>query len=181
MTLLLNAVIWIVMMVGEVNSFFFINIVNLPRDHSFNVARQVLLCLAAVPAVEEWYEYTRHSRMEYTVKYDTISDQEWNEYKKLYEGRKPRIGHFTWLVTLTIVLETLTLARYGRELNRIKWRTPQVEIWGPWAAFSLLFSLYFVIHCWMFYRRERLYPIWLRVLKWTAFLPLLALLRLYAF
>merc|ERR1712060_177632 len=86
-TLLLNAVIWIIMAIGEVNSFFLINIFHLPRNHPFNPARQVLMCLCAVPACEEWYEYTRHVRAHYL-------DKEWFEYTTQFKGRKPRIGHF---------------------------------------------------------------------------------------
>mmetsp|Transcript_36006 Transcript_36006/g.77624 ORF Transcript_36006/g.77624 Transcript_36006/m.77624 type:complete len:137 (+) Transcript_36006:883-1293(+) len=45
-SLILNATIWILMGVGEVNSFFLINIFQLPRDHAFNALRQVFFCLA---------------------------------------------------------------------------------------------------------------------------------------
>merc|ERR1719482_586528 len=62
LTMLLNQFIWIIMGVGEVNSFFLISILHLPREHMFHIARQALLCLTALPAVEEWYEYTRHVR-----------------------------------------------------------------------------------------------------------------------
>merc|ERR1719162_75218 len=110
-TMLLNSVIWIIMAVGEVNTFFLINILHLPRDHLFNPARQALLCLTAVPAVEEWYEYTRHVRASYTTKY--TFGKEWNEYKKHYEGRKPRIGHFTWLLALTVSIETVAVVKYS--------------------------------------------------------------------
>eukprot|EP00929_Paragymnodinium_shiwhaense_P077172 TRINITY_DN39726_c0_g1_i2.p1 TRINITY_DN39726_c0_g1~~TRINITY_DN39726_c0_g1_i2.p1 ORF type:complete len:495 (+),score=57.65 TRINITY_DN39726_c0_g1_i2:89-1573(+) len=178
-TMVLNTIIWLVMMLGEVNSFFFINILSLPRDHPFNVVRQVLMCLTAVPAVEEWYEYTRHARAEYTTQY--TFGQEWLEYRKLYEGRKPRIGHFAWLMTLTVVMETAAIVRYGIQLKKVQFRYPGVETWGPWAVSASMFLLYFLIHCWLFYRRERKFPVWLRVLKWLSFLPLLALCRLYAF
>merc|ERR1740121_1975993 len=88
-TSVLNCGIWLVMAVAEVNSFFLINILHLPRNHPFNITRQVLLCLCAVPAVEEWYEYTRHSRAHNL-------GREWFEYTEQFKGRKPRIGHFTW-------------------------------------------------------------------------------------
>ena len=48
-SLVLNAVIWIVMCVGEVNSFFLINIFQqLPRDHAFNIIQQVFFCFVSV-------------------------------------------------------------------------------------------------------------------------------------
>ena len=62
-SLVLNSVIWIIMCIGEVNSFFLINIFQLPRNHTFNIARQVFFCFASLPACEEWYEYTRHVRV----------------------------------------------------------------------------------------------------------------------
>merc|ERR1719324_1766133 len=109
--MLLNCCIWIIMGVGEVNSFFLINILQLPRDHHFNMLRQALLCLTAVPAVEEWYEYTRHVRAENTTKY--TYGKEWEEYKNLYLGKKARIGHFTWLLAITVTLETAAIVKYS--------------------------------------------------------------------
>jgi len=176
-TMVLNSAIWIIMAVGEVNSFFFINILQLPRDHPFNMLRQALLCLTALPAVEEWYEYTRHVRAEYTTKY--TYGREWGEYKKLYMGRKPRIGHFTWLLTVTIALETMAIIKYSP--GHVRLVAPGPEIWVPWALFAVLFSVYFSVHCWFFYSRERSYPIWLCVLGWGSAAPLFLLCRLYAF
>jgi len=177
LTMLLNCFIWIIMAVGEVNSFFLISILHLPREHYFHIARQALLCLTALPAVEEWYEYTRHVRAEYTTKY--TYGQEWGEYKRLYMGRKARIGHFTWLLAVTISLETMAIVKYA---ENVRSEPPGPEIWGPWAASTVLFSIYFCIHCRLYYHCERnSYPIWLRVLKWSSFSPLLLLCRLYAF
>lgn len=176
-TMVLNSFIWIVMGIGEVNSFFLINILHLPRDHIFNSFRQALLCLTAIPAVEEWYEYTRHVRAEYTTKY--TYGKEWGEYKKLYLGRKPRIGHFTWLLAVTISMETIAVVKYSADYVRAS--TPGPEIWGPWAAFAVLFTAYFATHCWFFYRKEKTYPMWLQILKWASFVPLFLLCRLYAF
>eukprot|EP00928_Gymnodinium_smaydae_P087819 TRINITY_DN72014_c0_g1_i1.p1 TRINITY_DN72014_c0_g1~~TRINITY_DN72014_c0_g1_i1.p1 ORF type:complete len:481 (-),score=50.15 TRINITY_DN72014_c0_g1_i1:107-1549(-) len=173
-TMLLNATIWLIMAVCEVNSFFLINIMHLPRDHPFNYARQALLCLTAVPAVEEWYEYTRHARASYL-------GREWFEYTNQFKGRYPRIGHFTWLLSMTVACETAAIVKYSLALDQ--WRTakPGPEIWMPWAIAFLLFSLYFVIHCWFFNCRERRCPVWLRVLKWTSCIPLFFLTKLYAF
>lgn len=176
-TMVLNSVIWIVMAVGEVNSFFLINILQLPRDHLFNGLRQALFCLTAVPAVEEWYEYTRHVRAEFTTKY--TYGREWGEYKKLYMGRKPRIGHFTWLLAMTIALETMAIIKYSA--GHVRFAAPGAKIWAPWACFAVMFLVYFSVHCWFFYRRERFYPTWLYVLKWGSVAPLFLLCRLYAF
>merc|ERR1719424_1861104 len=172
-TSVLNSVIWLVLAVGEVNSFFFINILQLPRDHPFNAARQVFLCLTAVPAVEEWDEYTRHVRAEYTTKY--TYGKEWGEYKKMYQGRKPRIGHFTWLLGVTISLESMAIVKYSA--GHVRAVFPGPEIWGPWFAFLVMWSVHFGVHCWCFYRRERSYPIWLYFLKFASFAPLALLLR----
>jgi len=181
-TMVLNSIIWMVMAVGEVNTFFLINILHLPRDHPFNATRQAFLCLTAMPAVEEWYEYTRHVRAEYTTKY--TCGKEWNEYKKLYHGRKPRLGHFTWLLAVTISLETMVVVKYSGA--HVKGVAPGPEIWGPWVAFTGIFGLYFVIHCYVFYvlnkgDPNKGCPIWLRILKWTSVVPLLLLCRLWAF
>merc|ERR1711966_96765 len=137
------------MAVGEVNTFFLINILHLPRDHFFNCGRQALLCLTAMPACEEGYEYTRHVRAEYTTKY--TYGREWGEYKKLYMGKKPRIGHFSWLLSVTIGLETIAIVKHSARHVRLV--TPGPEIWGPWVAFAVLFSAYFAAHCWYFYRQ----------------------------
>jgi hypothetical protein len=181
-TLALNAFIWIVMAVGEVNSFFLINILGLPRDHTFNSARQALLCLCAVPAVEEWYEYTRHVR----ARNLRTLGEDWFEFLQQYTDAKgnirpPRLGQFTWLLSITVCIETAAVIKYSVAKGILKSKTPGPEIWHPWAAFFALFGLYFVIHCYLFYRQERKYPLWLRVLKWGSCLPLLGLLRLYAF
>lgn len=181
-TMVLNSIIWIIMAIGEVNTFFLINILHLPRDHLFNPARQALFCLTAVPAVEEWYEYTRHVRAEYTTKY--TFGKEWNEYKKYYKGRKPRIGHFTWLLTLTMALETMVVVKYSG--SHVKAVAPGFEIWGPWAGCAGVFSLYFASHCYLFYYRNKGdpnkgMPIWLWCLKWASLAPLFLLFRLWAF
>lgn len=174
-SLILNSVIWVMMCMGEVNSFFLINIFQLPRDHAFNVFRQVFFCLAALPACEEWYEYTRHVRV-YNTGYVT------KEYKEKYLGRKPRIGQTVWLLIITISLETAAILKYSLALNLFsKATTFDARYWGPWATSSVLFLSYFTIHCWYFYRGTRAYPRWLKMLKWSSALPLLLLCRLYAF
>lgn len=180
-TMLLCAVIWIVMAVGEVNTFFLMSIFHLPRNHWFNVARQVLLCFCAVPAVEEWYEYTRHSRRHYFGN-TKASQAAWDEYLAQYKGRQPRIGHFTWLLGITVCVETLCILKYS---ERNMWNArPGPEVWGPWVAFFCLFTVYFVARCYFFYwcgTGNTMLPNWLRYLKWASRVPLLWLLRLYAF
>eukprot|EP00931_Biecheleriopsis_adriatica_P008553 TRINITY_DN10970_c0_g1_i1.p1 TRINITY_DN10970_c0_g1~~TRINITY_DN10970_c0_g1_i1.p1 ORF type:complete len:484 (-),score=51.55 TRINITY_DN10970_c0_g1_i1:177-1598(-) len=173
-TMLLNAAIWIIMAVCEVNSFFLINLLHLPRNHLFNIVRQVLLCLCAVPAVEEWYEYTRHSRASYL-------GREWFEYTNQYKGRKPRIGQSVWLLSITVTLETAAIIKYSLALGQWNTVSPGPEIWAPWATSMLIFSIYFLLHCWFFYHECRQCPVWLRVLKYAASIPLLCLCRLYAF
>merc|ERR1712061_234524 len=139
-TSVLNATIWIIMAVGEVNSFFLINILHLPRNHPFNAARQALMCLTAVPAVEEWYEYTRPIRARYL-------GREWFEYTMQYKGRKPRIGHFTWLLAFTVCIETIAVVKYSVGLGHLTKVSPGPEIWVPWVTSLALFGLYFAIHC----------------------------------
>lgn len=180
-TMLLCAVIWIVMAVGEVNSFFLMSIFQLPRNHWFNPARQVLLCCCAVPAVEEWYEYTRHSRRHYLGN-TKASQAAWDEYLSQYKGRQPRIGHFTWLLGITVCVETVCILKYSESR---KWNArPGPDVWGPWVGFFCLFTVYFFARCYFFYWRatgSRALPNWIRYLKWASRVPLLWLLRLYAF
>ncbi|KAL7527970.1 hypothetical protein ACHAWF_002383 [Thalassiosira exigua] len=175
-SLLLNSAIWIAMAIGEVNSFFLINIFQLPRDHAFNVLRQVFFCFAALPACEEWYEYTRHVRV-YNGGFAT------KEYAEKYSGRQPRIGQTVWLLSVAIGLETAAVVKYSLALDLFSQsREFDVRFWGPWASSALLFSTYFGTHCWYFYRRRtRRCPRWLKALKWGSALPLLLLCRLYAF
>jgi len=173
-TLVLNCVVWMIMAVAEVNSFFLINILHLPRNHPFNYIRQSLLCLLAVPACEEWYEYTRHARAH-------MLGKEWFEYTTQFKGRKPRIGHSCWLMGMTVIIETMAVIKYGISLGHVKNARPGPEIWLPWAASLSLFTTYFALHCWFFYGKQRTLPTWLRVLKWSSFLPLMFLCRLYAF
>jgi hypothetical protein len=173
-TMVLNTVIWLIMAVGEVNSFFLIGILKVPRDHPFNSGRQAFLCLMAVPAMEEWYEYTRHTRARWL-------GTEWYEYTTQYKGRKPRIGHFTWLLVITVSLETAAIVKYSISLGHVRSAAPGPEIWLPWAVSGTIFAVYFAIHCCFFYSGERLLPAWLRVLKWISCLPLFGLCRLYAF
>jgi hypothetical protein len=180
-TMLLCAVIWIVMAVGEVNSFFLMSILQLPRDHWFNSARQVLLCFCAVPAVEEWYEYTRHSRRHYLGN-TKASQAAWDEYLAQYKGRQPRIGHFTWLLGITVCVETVCILKYSE--SKMWNARPGPDVWGPWVAFLCLFTAYFFARCYFFYwcgTGSTLLPNWLRYLKWASRVPLLWLLRLYAF
>lgn len=197
-SLVLNSIIWIAMMFGEINSFFLINIFQLPRDHTFNVARQVFFCLTALPACEEWYEYTR------CVRVRTTGIDVSEEYRAKYSGRKPRIGQSAWLLGVTCSLETMAIMKYGRSFDlfsRAGSFTP--KYWGPWAASGALFGIYFAIHCMCFRRRKTATgaaggtkggpedikegqghctcPRWLGLLKWASFVPLLFLCRNYAF
>jgi len=158
LTMILNTLIWMITLVAEVNSFFLINILHLPRAHPFNYARQVLLCLTAVPAVSEWYWYTK--------------------------GRMARIGHSTWLLAVTVSVELLLVVKYSVGLGHVKRAAAPPAIWAPWVAYLLLFSLYFALHCWYFYganQRPKRLPVWLRLLKWSAYMPFVSLCRLYAF
>lgn len=174
-SLVLNAFIWIAMLVGEVNSFFLINLLQLPRDHLFNIFRQFFFCLTALPACEEWYEYTRHVRV-----YNRGAATE--EYAARYAGRKPRIGQSTWLLTVTICLETAAIVKYSRALGLFSHsRKIDVGVWGPWAASAAFFLGYFCIHSWLFYWGTCRYPRWLKYLKWSSALPLLLLCRYYAY
>mmetsp|Transcript_25569 Transcript_25569/g.75393 ORF Transcript_25569/g.75393 Transcript_25569/m.75393 type:complete len:585 (+) Transcript_25569:2056-3810(+) len=196
-SLVLNSTIWIAMMIGEINSFFLINIFQLPRDHIFNVVRQVFFCLTALPACEEWYEYTRHVRAHMSGV--VISHGHRAEYSG---GRKPRIGQSAWLLGVTCGLETMAIAKYGRSFDlfsRASSFTPRY--WGPWAASGTLFGIYFATHCVRFRRRMAeatgegkggpedrkegqvhcACPRWLGLLKWASFVPLLFLCRNYAF
>lgn len=173
-TMALNAVIWITMAVGEVNSFFLINVLHLPRNHLFNAGRQAFLCMTAVPAVAEWYEYTRHARAHSLGRGGF-------EYARRFEGRKPRIGHFTWLLVMSVSFETAAVVKYTVSFGQVGSVLPGPEYWGPWVASGAIFSVYFAFHCWFFYRGQGIFPNWLRALKSISCLPLFLLVRLYAF
>ena len=173
LSLLLNSAIWIAMLVGEINSFFLINIFQLPRDHAFNVLRQVFFCLTALPACEEWYEFTRHVRARTTGRAT-------REYRRQYAGRKPRIGQSAWLLGVTAWIETAAIVKYAKAFDLFsKAGEFTVRYWGPWVASGALFGAYLSVHCWWY--REGMLPRWLGVLKWSSFLPLLLLMRNYAF
>lgn len=104
------------------------------------------------------------------------------EYKKKYAKRKPRIGQTVWLLTITIGLETAAVFKYSLALRLFSNATKfDVRFWGPWLSSITIFLSYWLIHCSFFYRGARQYPTWLKVWKWTSFLPLLLLGRLYAF
>lgn len=154
--LVLNALVWMVMALGEVNSFFLLNIIRLPNDHLFNKVRQMLLVFTAMPAVAEWYHFQK--------------------------GHTQRIGHFMWLITVTVILETAAIARYWIMLPHLKKELPGFAIWAPWTGFVLIFSVYFGLHCVRCLKmKQKGITTPLRLLRFAAFLPLLALLRLYAF
>jgi len=154
--LVLNAIIWNVMALVEVNSFFLINLMHLPTDHVFNKARQILFVLTAIPAVSEWYHYCK--------------------------GETERIGHFTWLLMVTEAFETATVIKYWSKLTGGQGSMPPFDVWGPWLASAFTFGVYFVVHCfWRFALNNPTLPFWLRVLKYSAFLPLVFLCRGYAF
>ena len=72
--------VWLACMVLEVNSFFLINVLRLPRAHYFNFLRQFLMLWTAGPVAAEWYEYCK--------------------------GRMPRLGHCTWLMGMNCLIET---------------------------------------------------------------------------
>lgn len=172
-SIVLNSAIWIAMLIGEINSFFLINILQLPRDHAFNMLRQAFFCFTALPACEEWYEYTRHVRFR-TTGVRTA------EYDAKYAGNKPRIGQSAWLLAVTAFVETAAIVKYSLAFNLFSRAGAfTVGYWGPWLLSGALFGTYLAVH-YIWYRKMSL-PRWLGMLKWLSPLPLLLLMRNYAF
>lgn len=146
---ILNSVIWVIMLVGELNSFFLMNMFQLPHNHLFNLLRQAILCLVAIPAVSEWYAY-RIMKMQ-------------------------RIGHFFCLLFMTVCIETITIIKYGHTFLRL--RAPPVGIWIPWVLSLIMFGGYFLSYCKYSYRVHRSpgIPKHILFLKYFSFVPLVGL------
>lgn len=153
--MVLNSVVWVSMLVGELNSFFLMNMFQIVRAHPFNILRQVILCLIAVPAVAEWYAYRK--------------------------DKAQRIGHFFWLLFMSVSLETVIIVKYSDTYLHL--RAPPVGTWLPWVLCLLMFSGYFYSYCKYFYdvHRSSEIPKYILCLKYFSFVPLISLGQNWAF
>lgn len=96
----------------------------------------------------------------------------------------PRIGHHFWLLFMTVLVEFFMALKYAHELDIIKSYWPPLGILLPWVAFFALYSVFFLARCWQFYflgSRDTMLPSWLLIVKCSAFVPLLALGRQWAY
>lgn len=148
---ILNSVVWVIMLVGELNTFFLMNMFQIGRDHPFNILRQFVLLFLAIPAVAEWYAYRIH--------------------------KTKRIGHLFCLLLMSVCLETIVIMKYGHTFLSLK--APPMSIWVPWALSVLLCGGYFCsLHA---ARDKPEIPKHTSFLKYLAFVPLIGLGCSWAF
>jgi len=152
---------WVCSMIVEINSFFQMNLLEIPPGHPWCLARQVFLALLAVPGQAEYYEA---SRRDFTV---------------------GRFGQNFWLMWMVMVTEVLCTVKHilASPAMYARFQTPpSVVIWS-WGGFFLLQVVYLLLH-WLMrgkIQRGKPYPMLLRILTHASFVPLVPLFQFYAF
>ena len=140
----------------ELNSFSLIHAFHFRSSHWLNAARQFLLAAQAAQAVPEWYEYVR--------------------------SNTTRIGHNCWLLFVTVALEVVLGAQYGKG----------GKSYGPWivptdiriimASFLTMWTIWLAASVYMSKLNEPSpKPLWLAALRILAHIPLLFLARRWAY
>ncbi|CEM36299.1 unnamed protein product [Vitrella brassicaformis CCMP3155] len=116
----LLAALWLLAMslLTELNVFFFMYSLELPASHFIHPLRCIYICLLALNAVPEHYEYM-------------------NTHGK-------RIGHNEWLLGGIITVECLVNVKYGAS----KWASivPPLGVCVPWCVSLVLFLIWCTCH-----------------------------------
>eukprot|EP00923_Selenidium_pygospionis_P047049 GHVN01081202.1.p1 GENE.GHVN01081202.1~~GHVN01081202.1.p1 ORF type:complete len:496 (-),score=16.03 GHVN01081202.1:119-1606(-) len=114
---------WLLMtsLLVELNSFFIMASLGIPASHYFQLARLIMILLLAAPAVAEYHNYVQ----------DRGNDNR-------------RLGHNSWLILMTAIIEVIVCAKYGRDrFDRV---TPSYDILAAWFVSIALFGLWCVCH-----------------------------------
>eukprot|EP00922_Rhytidocystis_sp_ex-Travisia-forbesii_P043020 GHVS01064295.1.p1 GENE.GHVS01064295.1~~GHVS01064295.1.p1 ORF type:complete len:688 (+),score=120.27 GHVS01064295.1:117-2066(+) len=104
--------------VAELNVFFLMYAMDLPASHLIHPLRCVCICALASAGVAEHYQYMNSN------------------------GK--RLGHNEWLLVLIISVECLVCGKYG--YTKFGKLLPPSSVCLPWAASTLLFSLWCFCH-----------------------------------
>lgn len=151
----LTSMTWVGALIMEFNSFLLIHGLGIRPSHWITTARLILLGAQGLQVVPEWYEYVH--------------------------GNTERIGHNSWIILLTIVLEQYLGLRYGKAGQSYGVRIPPNDIILALGAFLVLTSLWLTIGIVRNLKGIRRYPNWLLYLRIVSLLPLLSLTRRWVF
>lgn len=151
----LSSLMWIGALIFEVNSFLIIHALGIKPSHWILTARLLLLGAQGAQSVPEWYEYVR--------------------------GKTARIGHNCWLVFMIGVGEILLACRYGKQGESYGSLEPPVDIVLIHTCFFIMWFIWYTISLYRVKRGQHRARTWLVLIRVVAHVPLVFLMRRWAF
>ncbi|KAH9155515.1 hypothetical protein LEN26_003294 [Aphanomyces euteiches] len=108
----------LVCLFSELNAFFLLTTLHIPKDSNINKYRLGVMFMLGIPAAAEYYEF--------------VTDP------KCY-----RLGQNAWLMCSIIVFEMLVWVKFSGELEQMT--SPPLDVVVPLAAFFFLFALWMIL------------------------------------
>ncbi|RHY32525.1 hypothetical protein DYB32_002488 [Aphanomyces invadans] len=136
---------------SELNAFFLLTTLNIPKDSNLNKYRLAVMFMLGIPAAAEYYEF--------------VTDP--NCY---------RLGQNAWMMCCIIVFEMLVWVKFSEELEQMT--SPPFDVVMPLVAFFVLFSLWMLLY---FCKKVMTSLAPLDILFYVSFLPLAYLSKQWAY